>query len=128
MIFDNGQQFDMTKVTDYLRNLGCQRRFVAVTHAQTNGQVNAANKVILHGVQKKLDHIKGKWADELHGVLWSLHTIEKTVTSKTPFILTYESKVVLAVKVALHTHRLTTFQESCNNATLREALNLLPFM
>ena len=29
-------------------------------------------------------------------------------------------------EVALHTHRLTTFQEDLNNAVLREALDLLP--
>jgi len=38
-------------------------------HPQTNSQVEAANKSILHGLQKKLDDAKGKWTDELHGIL-----------------------------------------------------------
>lgn len=41
-------------------------------------------------------------------------------------MLTYGSETVLPVEVALHTHRLTTFQEAANNAALREALDLLP--
>jgi len=49
--------------------------------------------------------------DKLYGVLWYLHTTEKTVTGKTPFLLAYGSEAVLPVEVTLHTRRLTTFQE-----------------
>jgi len=42
---------------------------MVVAHPQTNGQAEAANKVIFYGLQKKLDEAKGKWADELHDVL-----------------------------------------------------------
>jgi len=56
----------------------------------------------------------------------SIRITEKTTTRETPFILTYGSKVVLPVEAALHTHRLTTFQEALNNTALREALDLLP--
>jgi len=41
-------------------------------------------------------------------------------------MLAYGSKAVLLVEVALHTHCVTTFQEELNNATLHEALDLLP--
>jgi len=41
-------------------------------------------------------------------------------------MLAYGSEAVLSVEVTLHIHRLTTFQEELNNATLREALDLLP--
>jgi len=60
MIFDNGWQFDTAKVTDCLNTLGCQAWLTAVMHSQTNGQANVVNKVILHGLQKKLDEAKGK--------------------------------------------------------------------
>ena len=62
----------------------------------------------------------------MHGVLWALCTTEKTVKGETPFMLAYRSEAVLLVEVALQTHCLTTFQEEFNNATLREALDLLP--
>jgi len=47
-------------------------------------------------------------------------------TGETPFMLTYGSEALLPVEVALHTQRLTTFQETLNNVALREALDLLP--
>jgi len=37
MIFDNGQQFDTSKVTDYFNTIGCQAQFNAIAHPQTNG-------------------------------------------------------------------------------------------
>jgi len=40
-------------------------------------------------------------------------------------MLAYESKVILLIKVTLHTHHLTTFQEELKNTALQEALNLL---
>jgi len=115
----------MVKVTDYLITLGCQARFTAVAHPQTNGRAKAANKVILHGLQKKLDDAKGEWAEELYGILWLIRTIEETTIGETPFMLAFGSEVVLPVEIALHTHHLTTFQEELNNVALREALDLL---
>ena len=97
-----------------------------MAHPQTNSQAEAANKSILHGLQKKLGDAKGKWADELHGVLWYLRTTEKTATGETPFRLTYGSEAVFPIEVALCTHRMTTFRETLNNTTLREALDLFP--
>ena len=84
-----------------------------------------ANKSILHGLQKKLDDAKGKWVEELYGVLWSLRTTEKTTTGETLFMLAYGSEAFLLIEISLHTYRLTTFQENLNYAALREALDLL---
>jgi len=41
-------------------------------------------------------------------------------------MLTYRSEAVLSVEVALHSHRLTTFQEELNSTAFREPLDLLP--
>ena len=90
-----------------------------------NRQVEAASKVILNGPQKNLDDAKGKWVDELLGVLWSIHTIEKTATGETPFILVCNSKVVLLMEVAIYTQRLTIHQEDLHNGALRDAIDLL---
>ena len=97
-----------------------------MAHRQTNGQAEATNKSILHGLQKKHDDTKGKWADKLLGILWSLCTTEKTANGETPFMLAYGPVAIFPVEVNLHTHRLTTFQKELNNAMLREALDLIP--
>jgi len=40
-----------------------------VEYPQTNGQAEAANKVILEELRKKLGRLKGLWAEEVSGVL-----------------------------------------------------------
>jgi len=37
-----------------------------VEHPQTNGQAEAANKVILRGVKRRLMAAKGEWPNEIH--------------------------------------------------------------
>jgi len=87
-------------------------------YSPTNGQAEATTKVSLHGLYKKLDNDKGKWADELHEVLWSICTTEKNDYGGSPLMLTYGYEVVLLVKEPNHTHLLTTFQEALNNTAL----------
>jgi len=70
----------------------------------------------LQGLKKKHDEVNGKWAEELHGVLWALRTTMKAATGETLFMLAYRSEVAPPVEVARHTHRLITFQEELNNA------------
>ncbi|MCI68061.1 gag-pol polyprotein, partial [Trifolium medium] len=41
---------------------------------EPNGQVEAANRVILRGLKRRLDEAKGNWAEELHHVLWAYRT------------------------------------------------------
>jgi len=72
----------------------------------------------MHDLQKKLDNAEGKWANELHGVPCRICTTEKTAMGKTPFMLAYGLEVVLPIEFTLHTHRLTTFQESLNNSAI----------
>ena len=50
----------VTSITKYLSTMGCQARFTIVAYPQTNGEAETANKVILHGLQKKLNEAKGK--------------------------------------------------------------------
>jgi len=69
-------------------------------------------------LQKKLDEAQGRWAEELHGVLWSIRTTEKTAIRETLFILEYRSEATLPFEVAHYTLRLTTFQEEPNNIAL----------
>ncbi|XP_024014549.1 uncharacterized protein LOC112088502 [Eutrema salsugineum] len=54
----------------------------AARYPQGNGQAEAANKTILDGLKKRLDAKKGRWADELEGVLWSHRTTPRRATGK----------------------------------------------
>ncbi|XP_072084471.1 uncharacterized protein [Arachis hypogaea] len=65
VISDNGIQFADKEFGEFLSGLGVKQKFSSVEHPQSNGQVEAANKVILHGLKKRLDQKKQSWADEL---------------------------------------------------------------
>ncbi|XP_016199467.1 uncharacterized protein LOC107640461 [Arachis ipaensis] len=99
VISDNGTQFTDKKFMEFLSGLGIKQRFSSVEHPQTNRQVEAANKVILLGLKKRLDNKKGTWADELVSVLWSYRTTEQSATGETPFCLTYGVDAVIPVEI-----------------------------
>ncbi|XP_072081198.1 uncharacterized protein [Arachis hypogaea] len=106
IISDNGTQFTDKKFMEFLSGLGIKQKFSSVEHPQTNGQVEAANKVILLGLKKRLDNKKGTWADELASVLWSYRTTEQSATGETPFRLTYEVDAVIPVEIGEPSPRL----------------------
>ncbi|MCI24668.1 protein arginine N-methyltransferase 1.5-like, partial [Trifolium medium] len=59
-----------------MTKIGTTQHFASVEHPQTNGQAEAANRVILRGLKRRLDEAKGKWTEELHSVLWTEISIE----------------------------------------------------
>ncbi|XP_020202196.1 uncharacterized protein LOC109787995 [Cajanus cajan] len=71
IIFDNGLQFIDKKFNNFLKNLSIRHRFTFVEHPQSNGQAEAANKVVLIELKKRLGTAKGAWAEELPEVLWA---------------------------------------------------------
>jgi len=67
-VTNNETHFASTSVVDLCTQLGIQTKFVSVIHPQANGQAEAANKVILNGIKKKLESAKGLWAEQLYEV------------------------------------------------------------
>ncbi|XP_072076618.1 uncharacterized protein [Arachis hypogaea] len=99
VISDDGTQFTEKKFVEFLTGLGIKQKFSSVEHPQTNGQVEAANKVVLLGLKKRLDSKKGAWADELASVLWSYRTTEQSSTGETPFRLMYGVDAMIPVEI-----------------------------
>nr|XP_025661286.1 uncharacterized protein LOC112756896 [Arachis hypogaea] len=106
VISDNGTQFTDKKFMEFLSGLGVKQKFSSIEHPQTNGQVEAANKVVLLGLKKRLDSKKGNWADKLSSVLWSYRTTEQSATGETPFCLTYGVDAVIPVEIGEPSPRL----------------------
>ncbi|XP_072071423.1 uncharacterized protein [Arachis hypogaea] len=106
VISDNGTQFTDKKFMEFLSGLGIKQKFSSIEHPQTNGQVEAANKVVLLGLKKRLDSKKGNWTDELPSVLWSYRTTEQSATGETPFRLTYGVDAVILVEIGEPSPRL----------------------
>ena len=99
VVTDNGTQFINQKFRGFLASHKVKHHFTSVEHPKANGQVEAANKVILGGLKKRLGEAKGAWADELGSVLWSYQTTPYSMTGETPFKLTYGVDAMTPVKV-----------------------------
>ncbi|KAL6210995.1 hypothetical protein ACLB2K_016224 [Fragaria x ananassa] len=68
IVTDNGTQFNNDHLIKFTKRMGTKMVFASVTHPQTNGQVEAINKIIKKPL-KKLDDAKGMWAQKLPEVL-----------------------------------------------------------
>ncbi|KAL9235957.1 hypothetical protein vseg_010674 [Gypsophila vaccaria] len=76
-------------------------------------------------MRKRLDDLKGAWADELPSVLWSIRTTEKESTGHTPFNLVYGSRALLPIEARLSTLRNHEYEPSANQVLQKESLDFL---
>ena len=66
---DNGLQFDSRAFREFCSNLGIINRYPTPAYPQSNGHAEAINKAIVHGLKRRLEGAKGRWAEELPSVL-----------------------------------------------------------
>ena len=126
VISDNGTQFTDHKFQEYLRNLNIKQSLTSVKHPQSNGVCEAANRVILRIIQRRLDEIKTSWVGELHKVLWASWTTSHSTTGKSPFRITYGTEAVIPIEaneLSWRTSTDTDFDTDAEN--LREKLEFI---
>lgn len=70
LITDNGKQFEAQEFQNMYAELKINHCFTFVGHPQTNGLAEVTNRIIKHGVKKRLDACKTKGVEELPNVLW----------------------------------------------------------
>ncbi|RDX70210.1 Retrovirus-related Pol polyprotein from transposon 17.6, partial [Mucuna pruriens] len=125
LVSDNGTQFASKATAEFCQELGIKQVFTSVEHPQTNGQAEAANKVILRGLRRRLEEAKGRWAEELPQVLWSYHTTPHSSTNETPFRLVFGTEAVIPVEVGEPSTRVELFEPEANENELRANLDLV---
>nr|KYP56267.1 Retrotransposable element Tf2 [Cajanus cajan] len=104
IVTDNGRQFIAEEFEVFLQELGIKHLPTSVEHPQTNGQAEAANKVILRELKKRLGNAKGEWPDMLPGILWAYHCTPQSTTQETPYRLTYGADAMIPVEVGQTSH------------------------
>ena len=87
IVTDNGTQFNAQTYEDFLSRLGVKHLIASVEHPQTNGQAEAANKVILKAFRTRFDKSKGLWKEELPSI--SLHATVNDQRNSIPLDLRY---------------------------------------
>ncbi|RDX68187.1 Retrovirus-related Pol polyprotein from transposon 17.6, partial [Mucuna pruriens] len=60
IVLDNGTQLASRAMTNFCAQLKIKQCFTSVEHPQTNGQAEVANKVILRGLRRQLEEVKGR--------------------------------------------------------------------
>nr|KYP68215.1 Transposon Ty3-I Gag-Pol polyprotein [Cajanus cajan] len=107
LVTDNGRQFITQGFEYFLRELelGIKHLPTSVEHPQTNGQAEAANKVILRELKKRLGNAKGQWPDELPSILWVYHCTPQSTTQETPYRLTYGVNAMISVEQVFDTEQ-----------------------
>ena len=110
LISDNGLQFDSKAFRRYCYDLGITNRYSTPAYPQGNGQAEAVNKVIVNGLKKRLDDVKGKWVKELPHVLWKYQTTPRRSTGETPFSMAYGSEAVIPLETGFLMLRTSLFQ------------------
>lgn len=121
---DHGTQF-ANRFTAECERLHIRHWRSSVAHPQGNGQVEAANKLVLRALKKTLEGTSKRWVDELYSVLWSVRTSTRGPIGETPFFLDYGSEAIALVKLALPTHRVLKYSTDENNRSRFHDLDLL---
>jgi len=128
VVTDNGRQFTDRHLEQFFKGLGIKHLVTSVEHPQTNGQAEAANKVILSELKKRLGQLKGLWAEEIPSILWGYHCTPQSSTKETPYRLTYGTDAMIPVELGEASWRQERFGEQNNDDNLRADLDLVQEM
>ncbi|XP_050386257.1 uncharacterized protein LOC126802648 [Argentina anserina] len=125
IITDNGTQFNNEYLITWCKARGTKLKFASVAHPKTNGQVEAANKLIKSLLRKKLGEAKGLWPEKLDEVVWAIRTTPTEATGETPFCLMYGTEAVLPIEVIQPTQRVSLFDPETNSDSIHLDKDLL---
>ena len=102
--------------------------FRSVEHPQTNGQAEAANKVVLDGLKRRMLQAETSWTDQLHNVLWGYRTSIQSSTQETPYRLTYGCEAMIPVEIGQPSWRKVRARQEgqeSNDDALKTSLDLI---
>ena len=120
IVSDNGPQFNSRVYRDFCQELKIRNLYSTPRYPQSNGQTEASNKTLLTALKKRLDSAKGKWVEELLGVLWAYRTMTRKPTGVSPFALTYGMEVVIPTEIGLPTVCTATPNPANEESMIRE--------
>ena len=105
---------------DFFQELKIKNLYSTPRYPQSNGQAEASNKSLLTALKKRLDSAKGKWVEELPGVLWAYKTTARKPIGISHFALTYEMEAIIPTKIGLPTIRTDTPKSGNTELVVRE--------
>ncbi|RVW53334.1 hypothetical protein CK203_088507 [Vitis vinifera] len=112
---------DVTK--EFLFGAEIRNSYSTPRYRQSNGQSEATNKTLITALKKRFEQAKGKWVEELPGVLWAYRTTPGRPTGNTPFALAYGMDAVIPTEIGLPTIRTDAAKQSDANMELGRNLD-----
>ena len=106
IVANNGPQFDSIAFRIFCSELKIKNLYSMLRYPQSNGQIEATNKILFTELKKMLEKTKGKWVDELLGILWPYRTTLKRPTWTTPFDLTYGMEAIIPTEIGMPTAKI----------------------
>nr|XP_011463535.1 PREDICTED: uncharacterized protein LOC105351280 [Fragaria vesca subsp. vesca] len=119
IITDNGTHFENDTFREFLFEQGTTIFYASPAHPQTNGQMEAINKLIKQNLRKRLEDAKGLWAAKLPEVLWTLRTTPTTATGESPYLLSYSTEAMIPVEMEVPSERVMAYNPEKNGTGLR---------
>lgn len=103
---DQGSVFTGRKMQEFAQEVGFKLLTSTPYYAQANGQVEAANKVIIGLIKKHIGNKPRNWHKTLNQALWACRTSPKEATGTTPFRLVYGHDAVLPTEIQVNSVRI----------------------
>ncbi|RVW87310.1 Retrovirus-related Pol polyprotein from transposon 297 [Vitis vinifera] len=115
---------DVTNIAfrNFCSELNIRNSYSTPRYPQSNGQAEATNKTLITALKKRLEQAKGKWVEELPGVLWAYRTTPGRPTGNTPFALAYGMDAIIPTEIGLPTIRTEAVKQ--DNASVEVGRNL----
>ncbi|XP_058111781.1 uncharacterized protein LOC131255105 [Magnolia sinica] len=101
IITDNGTPFINKRMIDFLNKFKIQHYRSSPYRPQMNGGVEAANKIIIHILEKMVKTCRD-WSEMLPYALWAYRMSVRSATGATPYELTYGMEAVLPIEIEIY--------------------------
>jgi transposase InsO family protein len=105
LVSDHGKHFENEIFVELSSRLGFSHEFASPYYPQSNGQVEAVNKVLKTILQRTVNKHKTNWHHMLFSVLWDYRMAMKTTTGFTPFHLFHGVEATLPIECEIPTLR-----------------------
>ena len=89
LVSDQGKAFMGHVITHLCELYGVQKLRTSPYHAQTNGQVECMNQMIIHMIGKLEEDKKACWSEHLPELLMAYNATRSTVTGYSPYYLLF---------------------------------------
>ena len=99
IVSDNETQFNSGPFREFYSGFGIQNYYSMPAYPQSNGRAEVSNRIVLVGINKRLEEAKGKWTEELFNVLWAYRTTPRASIGETPYAMTYRVEAVIPLEV-----------------------------